>query len=134
MGATSEVVGGRPTRSQGDEPAGRHSSDSSSDSINTSVASLRIESDTPKKEKTKTDQKYLEVFRLWGDYPRNWVKNTTQRFAAENLLAETDLEQMKKALALYEKYKGYPFCPQIRSPWDLDTKWDSLLDFKPKHV
>lgn len=98
-------------------------------------AALRIESVTKEEEprKPKADTSYLQVFALWSDYPLQWRKNRTEIDAARNLLVESNLEDMKQMLKIYERYKDSPFCPSILKPSDLDRKWDNLLDFKKKH-
>lgn len=102
------------------------------DKIN-SETPFRVEKVTEKEERPKADTKYLDVYRLWGDFPLNWKNNKTELNAAKNLLVETDLSEMKKALALYEKHKSHPYCPTILKPSDLDRKWDNLLTFNKKN-
>lgn len=84
--------------------------------------------------KPKADTSYLQVFELWGDYPLNWKRNRTEIDAAKNLLVETTIDEMRRVLKIYERFKGYEFCPAIHKPSDLDRKWDNLLDFRDKHV
>jgi hypothetical protein len=83
------------------------------------------------KPKTKSHSK--EVFALFPNHPANWIVNKSQRQAADHLWEEHGLEDCKMALAFVMKWKDDPFCPQITSPWDLDTKWQKLLAFKKKH-
>ena len=73
------------------------------------------------------------VFALWGKYPANWKINKTQRAAAENLLNERGLDKIKSALKFYGENKDDVYCPEISSPYDLDSKWKKLLSFKKKN-
>lgn len=103
---------------------------------NTSETSFRVVKDSDKEEKPpkeKTDLSYRKVFELWGDYPAQWKANKTEIAAAKNLLVESNIEDMKWFLGLYEKFEKDPFCPTILKPSDMDRKWDNLLAFKKKH-
>ena len=73
-----------------------------------------------------------EIYALFGKYPANWVVNKSQRIATENLYKERGLKKIKSALRFYRENKDTEFCPTILSPWDLDSKWDRLLNFKKK--
>lgn len=95
-------------------------------------AELRIETITEEEKKPKTPPKYphsKEVFGLWGAYPRNWVANKTQLTAAENLFEERGIEDIKEALDFYRTHQKDKYCPEIDSPFDLDTKWVKLEAF-----
>lgn len=81
-----------------------------------------------KKEKSRS----REVFELFGKYPRNWLVNKSQRTAADNLLAERGMEQIKAALAFARDHEDDKFCPFVMSPWDLDSKWKKLFQYKNK--
>lgn len=86
-------------------------------------------------EKKSTPKKYphsKEVFGLWGKYPRNWELNTTQLRAAENLFEEQGLEEIRGALEYWNKHKDEDFCPQVPTPYDLDSKWLKLSAFYDK--
>lgn len=89
--------------------------------------------DSEKKPSAK--QKYphsKEVFALWGAFPKNWLLNTTQLRAAENLYEEQGIEEIKSALEYIEKHKHEDFFPQIDSPYELDSKWAKLSAFYDK--
>ncbi len=90
----------------------------------------------PKKTRARKDAVLLEVFTCFGEkIPSWWFSNNTQRTSAKALLEERGIDQIKKALSFYEARKDEPFCPQILTPRDLDTKWEHLLRFKSKkHV
>ena len=86
-------------------------------------------------EKKSAPKKYphsKEVFGLWGKYPRNWELNTTQLRAAENLFEEQGLEEIRAALEYWNKHKDEDFCPQVPTPYDLDSKWLKLSAFYDK--
>lgn len=67
-----------------------------------------------------------------GKSPLNWRTNKTQRTCAENLFKERGIEQIRKALEFYRENRGNSFCPSIHSPYDLDSKWAKLFEFKKK--
>lgn len=137
-GTNPEFVGGRTGSSKWDEPSVRHNSDSNSDSLN-SVANapqvkdipIDLEESPAKVSKAKYPHS-KEVFALWGSYPKNWLLNTTQLRAAENLYEEQGIEEIQNALKWYEDVKNRDFCPKILSPYDLDSKWAKLEDFIEK--
>jgi hypothetical protein len=67
---------------------------------------------------------------IQGRNPANWKVNKTQLQACENLYTERGLESVKKALLFHEEYQDKEYCPKISSPYDLDTKWIKLGEFK----
>jgi hypothetical protein len=93
-------------------------------------------SSKPKKAKIipEVTQVYLLFEEELGKLPKNWYMNTTQRQAAENLYTERGLETIGNALRWYNEHKSVAFCPQITSPYDLDSKWSKLNAFKKKLV
>lgn len=104
---------------------------------NTSVAiAPQIVKVSEKEYKTKEPPKYphsKEVFGLWGSWPRNWLLNTTQLRAAENLYEERGLDEIKDALQFIKDYGNADFFPSITSPYDLDSKW-AKLEAKSKEL
>jgi hypothetical protein len=78
----------------------------------------------------KKDTSYREVFALFGEYPKSWERNTTQIKAAKALKKERDWEQVKKAVRFYLDNSEKPFIPNVSTPYDLDTKWEKLLEYK----
>jgi len=85
-----------------------------------------------KKQKPKSyDKEIKQVYKLFKDpWPENWRMNKSQRQAAENLYRERGIQQVKKALEFYRDNKDHEYCPKIRTPYDLDSKWSQLFDFK----
>ena len=90
-------------------------------------------------DKKKPTRKYpnapavRKVFQeVTGRNPANWKVNATQLKACENLYTERTLEKVRIALQFYEENKHKEFCPQISSPFDLDSKWTKLGEFKLK--
>lgn len=84
------------------------------------------------KPQTKKYPNALKVFNLFGKYPANWKLNRTQLQSAENLFSERGVEQIIKALTFFKENKDNEFCPQINSPYDMDSKWAKLIGFKRK--
>ena len=41
---------------------------------------------------------------------------------------------LREMVRLYNQYKEDTFCPTVTSPWDLDSKWMKLIEFKNKNV
>ena len=80
----------------------------------------------------KKDTSYREVFELFGKYPKAWERNKTQITAARALKAEKDWDQVKKAVKFYLDNSHKPFIPNVSTPYDLDQKWEKLLEFKYK--
>ncbi len=85
--------------------------------------------------KPKSQAKYpnaKRVFALFGKYPKNWDINKTQLKSAENLVEEKGLEKIEKVIQFFLENKDDPFCPQISSPYDLDSKWRKLFEYKKR--
>lgn len=85
----------------------------------------------------KVKRHYKEVFNLFKEIQNtppltwnDWIMNTTEQKAADNLYTAKGLEQIQKALELYEDNKENKFIPKIYSPSSLVRKWKPLLDFK----
>lgn len=73
--------------------------------------------------------------KIWNlfDRPNHalWTKNPNQRAATDNLI-ERGEDQVIRALAFYKANKNEPFCPQLSTPYDLDMKWENLLQYRNK--
>lgn len=80
----------------------------------------------PKKVSTSKYPNAREIFALWGNYPRNWDRNTTQLISGQNLYTERGIEGTRNALLWNEKVKHLDFAPKIDTPYDLDSKWAKL--------
>lgn len=92
-----------------------------------------------KEEKKTATKKYpnapaiRKIFQeVLGRNPSNWKINKTQLLACENLFTERTPEKVRSALEFYKENEGKEFCPVINSPYDLDTKWTNLGQFKLK--
>lgn len=88
--------------------------------------------------KEKPKKHYKEIYTLFEeilgkDTPANWIVNKNQHIAAENLYTERGIKAVRNALQFYKEKKDEEFCPQITSPYDLDSKWTKLATFKSKH-
>lgn len=77
-------------------------------------------------------QVYKVFLEVLGKLPANWKVNKTQLQCAENLFAERGLDKVRNALQFYKEHQEEEFCPQVSSPYDLDTKWTKLGEFKLK--
>ncbi len=90
----------------------------------------------PKKPATKKYPNAPQVRKLFeevlGLNPANWKMNKTQLEACENLYTERTMEKVRSALEFYVENKETEYCPQIISPYDLDSKWTKLGEFKLK--
>lgn len=94
---------------------------------------------TLKEEKKPQTKKYpnapviRKIFQqVLGRNPANWKLNKTQLQACENLFTERTPEKVRSALEFYKEHEGTKFCPIINSPYDLDSKWTSLGEYKLK--
>jgi len=90
---------------------------------------------TPEEEKEprkRQDTAYREIFDLWGKYPLSWRTNRSMIQAAKNLLASRSRQDLVDALDFAKKHANDGFCPQILSPWDLDSKWEKLVAYSLK--
>lgn len=80
----------------------------------------------------KRDTSYREVFVVFGgkEYPKSWERWASMKKAAEGLMKDRGIEQIKKAVAFYRAHEHETYCPQLSTPIDLDQKWDALLKYK----
>lgn len=90
-------------------------------------------------EKKKDARKYpnapavRKVFQeVLGKNPANWRMNATQLKACENLYTERTVEKVRSALEFIKENEEKEYCPKISSPYDLDSKWTKLGEFKLK--
>ena len=85
-----------------------------------------------KKKYPNRDEIYT-IFKEAGIPPKGiWYVSSTQMKCAENLSTERTTEQIKNALQFYKENQEAKYCPTIRSPFDLDSKWDKLTSFKKR--
>lgn len=123
---------GRNFRSQTEETSALYNYISKEN--NNSESTIRVEKvyeseeEKPKKVSRAKYPNFKTVFALWPSVPKSW-DNNTQKQAAENLYQERGLEAIRDAIEWYETVKDIKFCPTMRSPHDLDIKWDKLDDF-----
>lgn len=94
------------------------------------IKEVTEEEKIPNKPKYPNASKVFEKFGI--KYPKNWKLNKTQLIAAENLFEEHGLDEIEEALKWYENHKYDEFCPQVSSPYDLDSKWAKLETFIEK--
>lgn len=92
------------------------------------------------KPKEKEKRHYKEVYELFYKILNtpplsraDWVRNTTEQKSADDLYTIKGMEQIERALELYEEHKDDEYCPSINSPSSLMRKWDKLKDFKQKN-
>lgn len=89
------------------------------------------------KKTEKVKRTYKPVYAIFeevlGKQPNNWGVNVVQQKCAENLFVERGVVAIKNALIFYKEHKDDEYCPQITSPYDLDSKWTKLATFKQKH-
>lgn len=65
-----------------------------------------------------------------GRDPSNWRINKNQLTSCENLVKERGLDRIKRALEFYKEHEEEEYCPKIHSPFDLDSKWTKLGEYK----
>ncbi len=73
-----------------------------------------------------------EIFALFPNYTPSWKVNRTFCISAENLYVVRGVADTKEALDFAIKHRKEPFCPQVFTPYDLDMKWDKLVDYSLK--
>jgi hypothetical protein len=90
-----------------------------------------------KKPQTRKYPNAMAVYQVFkrelGRLPANWKQNKHQLQSAENLFEERGIESIVKALRYYKANKDAEFVPLISSPYDLDSKWTKLGEFKIKN-
>ena len=99
--------------------------------------SIDLDGDGTLEEKKPQTRKYpnapavRKVFQeVLGKSPAAWKVNKNQLLACENLYTERGMKAIRNALLFSKEYKDKEYCPQISSPYDLDSKWTKLGEFK----
>lgn len=83
--------------------------------------------------KWHNSRKVFQVFKKeLGKYPKNWDINLTQLKAGENLYTEHGIEKVEVALKYYKKHQTEEYCPDVSTPFGLDSKWDKLKSFNKR--
>lgn len=109
------------------------SSSLSSASISAPREEVFEEDENAKPKREKKDTSYLQVYELfYKKWPAAWRSDKTQIQAAKNLLEERGLEEVKNALKWYADLKHLDFCPDVSTPWGLDSKWIKFEKFVEK--
>ena len=76
----------------------------------------------------------FQIFRdVTGYFPDYWSRNKTIRESADSLWKTKGPDQIRRALLYYMDNKSVPYCPEIITPFDLETKWKKLSIFKEKN-
>ena len=101
--------------------------------------SIDVDGDGTLEEKKPQTRKYpnapavRKVFQeVLGKSPAAWKINKNQLLACENLYTERGIKAITNALLFAKAHKDTEFCPLISSPYDLDSKWTKLGEFKQK--
>jgi phage replication O-like protein O len=93
--------------------------------------------EAPQKPKTKKYPHAPVIRKIFqevlGNNPANWKVNKTQLQACENLYTERGEQKVRNALEWYQEHRELEYCPQITSPYDLDSKYIQLSRFKHKY-
>ncbi len=98
-----------------------------------SDGSMKSNAPVSKKKYPNALQVYKVFLEVLGKLPANWKVNKTQLQCAENLFEERGLDKVRNALQFYKEHQEEEFCPQVSTPYDLDTKYTNLSQFKTKH-
>lgn len=115
-----------------------------SDSITETTHRLQQGTDVPieivsdvEKRPPKVKHPAFEVFTVFRDvtgyFPAYWARNKTIRQSADSLHLDHGIDKIRRALLYYMENKDLPFCPEIVTPFDLETKWKKLSNFKKKN-
>jgi len=71
----------------------------------------------------------LELFKPINPSYERLYSNTTQRKALERLVKKYGEKKIKEILKILPKLVVKPFCPQISTPYQLETKLGNLISF-----
>ena len=109
-------------------------SDNDDDLPSVDLESGEVVTEKPKKVKREYKQVYAMFNKFLGkEIPPNWMLNRTQMQAADNLWKVKGREKIEMMLSFYLENKEHEYCPRILSPYDLDSKWEELKDFKKRN-
>lgn len=135
-GTNHEFVGGRTDSSKGDEPAVHHISDSNADSIISVADAPRIEVvEEVQEERPKSKPKYPNArpaFKWFPEYESWWDINTTQLKYGEMSFVRGE-KSVRGILSFLSQYKDMEDCPQVITPYDLETKWKKVEAFAKRN-
>lgn len=70
----------------------------------------------------------IKAFEAIDPKNKNYYGNTTQRKACDYLISEYSLEKVLKFISLLPSIRGKSYYPSIHSPWDLQEKWERVVD------
>ena len=73
-----------------------------------------------------------EVFRIFGDYPKIWEKNTQFCLSAQWLYEEKGMEELTEQYSWWEKHKTEQFCPKFYNPIEWVEKYQKISDYFDK--
>lgn len=108
-------------------------SNSVSNSVsNTSEVPLRVEiekEERPVRPERRAKDKQA-VFDLFSEKKEPWWFHKQQKEAALRLFDLKGLEQVSKALSIVRKNRTDPFCPKPGTPFELEQKWEAILNYK----
>ena len=94
-----------------------------------------VEPVKPRTRKYPNAPEIRKIFQeVLGKNPASWNQHKTQLLACENLYTERTPAKVRSALLYYQANREEKYCPQISSPYDLDSKWTKLGEFKLKQV
>lgn len=85
-------------------------------------------------ETTRDAPKVFALFKdTIGNYNPAWLRNKTERRAAQSLFETRGMEKIEKALRFWLDHKDDQYIPEVFSPHKLETKWDSLVQYRKKN-
>lgn len=114
-------------------------SNSDSNSCEPSVAPIEVVSDSEIERKVPKGKSFdptpvFDAFvEVLGVDKLPWIRNKTQRMAAENLLKRFKITKITSALRYVKEHEDDPRMYTILTPWELDNKWAHLLKHKEKN-
>lgn len=106
--------------------------------LNSTQPNGKGEASSPK-EKKKFSQLGADIVNLFAEVDpknKNYYNNTSQRAAADFLIAEYGFDEVKKRISFLPKSNKLPYFPTITTPCQLRDKWiqleDAVVRFKQK--
>ena len=96
------------------------------------IESVDEDGNPTEKKDTRRVKDKEKIYFLFGKKKQPWWYHKQERIAALRLFDMKGYDKVKRAVEFMKKNKKDVFCPQATKPFELEQKWDNLLNYKNK--
>lgn len=105
--------------------------DSDLPAIDAETGDILLETPKPKANSTRVFKMFAMVLPELDQ--RHWIKSKTIRDSANRLFENKGKQQIGEMLILYKTHQDDKYMSPITSPYDLEMKWEKLLNYKKRN-